>query len=312
MAPKCVAKPAKAPHKNAKVGAILSGISRAGPADMDMGSMVSGQSTSPPHLPSSLQSRFPLHHPFLLLQLAHSFPFPLHRPFLLLQLARFNDVDVMVAFGGLGTLPSMISNTVRSFILEIGVFSRSDVWLALCEMLASSNDILDYTTVVVMFANTIKGQCIVECRQISKDIPGVRAFGYKFKSCGTPGCHPTPADMCVYNRNEKVLLQCLKCLWRSANVKTDWDNVHFKRVNKVLSPRLFWHYYPASTALQNYFVEVTTGMTNAHAATSSHTGKGKKGVDKKNGKHQDIAADIKQDSEMVQFSPGCSLPMDLD
>jgi hypothetical protein len=224
-----------------------------------------------------------------------------------------NDVDFVVAFGGSGTLPSMISNTVRSFISEIGVFGRSDVWPALCEMLASSNDILDYTTVVVMYADTVKGQRVVECRQISKDIPGVRAFGYEFKSCGTPGCHPTPADMRVYNRNnETVFLQCLKCLWKSAKVKTDRDNTHFKRVNKVLSPRLFWHYYPASTALQNYFVEVTTGMADAHAATSSHTGKGKKGVDKKTGKRQDIAADIKQDSEMAQYSPGCSLPMDLD
>ncbi|KAG1746873.1 hypothetical protein EDB19DRAFT_1826261 [Suillus lakei] len=119
------------------------------------------------------------------------------------------------------------------------VFSHSDIWPALCEMLASSNDILDYTTVVVMFVNTIKGQRILECCQISKDIPGVRAFGYEFKSCGTLRMSSNASGhACVQSQQRD-------------------------RFSSMLEMPV--------------------------EATSSHTGKGKKGVDKKTGKRQDIA-----------------------
>ncbi|KAG2335983.1 hypothetical protein BDR05DRAFT_1006280 [Suillus weaverae] len=228
-------------------------------------------------------------------------------------LVRNHFVDFVLAFGGSGTLPSMVATTVRTFLLEIGVFGRTDVWSALCDTLASSNDLLDYTTAVLVYANTVNNQRVVECRQIAKDIPGVRAFGYEFKSCATPGCHPAPADMRVYNRGVKVHLRCLKCHWRSVPVKTDEDNKYFKRVNKVLSPQLFWHHFPPSTGLQNYFVEASAGLENTEAAATSQERKNRNGVDNKGkGKCRDIAKDIKQeDSEMAEYRLH-RLPMNLD
>jgi hypothetical protein len=185
-----------------------------------------------------------------------------------------NVVDFVLAFGGSGTLPSTVSNTVRSLVVDTGVFGRTDIWSAVCEMVASSHDFLDYTTAVVVYASTVDNRRVVECRQIGKDIPGTRAFGYEFKSCPTPGCHPAPADMRVHNQNIRVHLRCLKCNWRSACARNDEGNKHFKMLNKLAAPQLFWHHYPPSNDLQNYFVELTnTKQAQPHA---SQQGKGKR------------------------------------
>jgi hypothetical protein len=201
-------------------------------------------------------------------------------------------VDFVLAFGGSGTLPSTVSSTVRSLIMDTGVFGRTDIWSSLCEMVASSNDFLDYTTAVVIYACTVDNRRVVECRQIGKDIPGTRAFGYEFKSCPTPGCCPAPADMRVHNQNVKVHLRCLKCKWRSACARTDEDNKHFKRLNKLAAPQLFWHHFPPSTDLQNYFVE----LTKAEKAQPgpSQRGEGKKGKKSKSG--AEVTIDIQSNS----------------
>ncbi|KAG2108285.1 hypothetical protein DEU56DRAFT_760668 [Suillus clintonianus] len=218
-------------------------------------------------------------------------------------LVQSNMVDFVLAFGGSGTLPSMVSITVRSFIAETGVFGRTDVWTAVCDMLSSSNDFLDYTTAVVVYASTVENKRVVESRQIGKDIPGVRAFGYEFKACATPGCQPAPADMRVHNHGPKVQLRCLKCSWKSSSIRTDIDNKHFTKVNRVLAPQLFWHHFPASTNLQDFFVE-TTNAANELAAkerAASQNHKGKKG--KKNKRQMNIAANIQEDTEMLESKP---------
>ncbi|KAG2029991.1 hypothetical protein BDR03DRAFT_1017652 [Suillus americanus] len=213
-------------------------------------------------------------------------------------LVRNNLVDFVLAFGGSGTLPSTVCNTVRSLVMDTGVFGRTDIWSAVCDLMSSSNDFLEYTTAVVVFASTVENRRIVDCRQIGKDIPGLRAFGYEFKSCPTQCCQPAPADMRVHNRGVKVHLRCLKCNWRLVSARTNMDNKHFKRVNKLVAPQLFWHHYPPSTNLQNYFVELTN-VEHAQPASSDQD-KGKKGGDMK-GKskgHAEISSDIQEDSEM--------------
>jgi hypothetical protein len=194
-------------------------------------------------------------------------------------------------------LPSTVASAVRSFVTEIGVFGRTDIWPALCDMLAASNDFLDYTTAVVVFAETVDGRRVVESRQISKDISGVRAFGYEFKSCATPGCQPAPADMRVHNNGPRVHLRCLKCKWRSSAVRTDQDNKHFKRIRKLHAPQLFWHHFPPSTDLQNFFVEIT----NSDDAQSAppRVAKGGENKRKKRKIQAEIALDMQEDSEMA-------------
>jgi len=80
----------------------------------------------------------------------------------------------------------------------------------------ASNNFLDYTMAVVVFAETVDGRHVIESHQISKDISGVHTFGYEFKSCATPGCQPVPADMRMHNNGPRVHLHCLKCKWRSS------------------------------------------------------------------------------------------------
>jgi hypothetical protein len=166
-------------------------------------------------------------------------------------------VDFILAFSESGTLLSMVLSTVCSLIVDTGIFRHTNIWSSLCEMIASSNNFLHYTTVVVIYASTVDNQYIIECHQIGRDIPGTCAFGYKFKSCPTPGYCPAPADMCVHNQNFKVHLHCLKCKWRSACARTNENNKHFKQLKKLAVPQLFWHHFPPSTDLQNYFMELT-------------------------------------------------------
>jgi hypothetical protein len=118
-----------------------------------------------------------------------------------------------------------------------------------------------------------------------------------------------PADLRMYNRDSKVHLRCLRCKWRSTPVSTDEDNKHFKRIEKTLAPTLFWHHYPPSSDLQNFFVEQTNIHPNAKVAALSQTTKGGKGIDKKGkGKQRALAADIKEDWEIAADS---ALPMDI-
>ncbi|KAG2121485.1 hypothetical protein DEU56DRAFT_918171 [Suillus clintonianus] len=215
-----------------------------------------------------------------------------HHFFAVKELVQKNVVDFVLAFGGSGTLPSMIASIVRTFISDIGVFGKTDIWSAVCDMLASSNDFLDYTTAVVVFASTIDGRRIVECRQIGKDIAGLRAFGYEFKSCPTPGCQPTPADMRVFNNGPKVSLRCLKCTWRSTGVRNDEENQHFKKVNKVVAPQLFWHHFPASYGLQNFFVELTDSANKAKAKSAERGMKSKR----------QLQADMLEDANMLEVN----------
>ncbi|KAG1760802.1 hypothetical protein EDD22DRAFT_848227 [Suillus occidentalis] len=59
-------------------------------------------------------------------------------------------MEILLLWMGSGTLPFVISNTVRSFMMEIGVFGQKDVWAGLTQMLTTSNDFLGYTTAVVV------------------------------------------------------------------------------------------------------------------------------------------------------------------
>lgn len=215
-------------------------------------------------------------------------------------------VDFVLAFGGSGTLPSMISNTVRSFMMEMGVFGRKDVWAGLTQMLATSNDFLEYTTAVVVYSSYLTGQRTVECRQITKDSLGVRAFGFEFKACATQGCHPSAADMRVFNKDAKVHLCCLKCHWRSAWVRTDEDNEYFKRVHKIVAPTLFWHHFPPSIGLQNLFVEVSKPKAGAAASSSTiASGKksmGRRAIDKKGKGKRQLADEMKEGAAMIDIS----------
>ncbi|KAG1756183.1 uncharacterized protein EDB91DRAFT_1241280 [Suillus paluster] len=149
--------------------------------------------------------------------------------------------DFVLGFSGSGMLPSFISTIMRSLIVECG-------------------GILNYTTAVLVYATTTKGKQNVECHQIAKNSPGRHAFGTEYRSCGTAGCNLSVTNICVYNRSTgrpKVSLLCLKCGWTSVWVRTDEDNEHFKRVHPVLAPQVFWHHFPPSTGLQNFFVDLT-------------------------------------------------------
>lgn len=222
-----------------------------------------------------------------------------------------NQFEVVIGFGGSGTLPSMVSHTVRSFVVETGVFGRTDPWSAICHMLTSNHDVLDYSTAVVVYATVVNGSRQVECRQITKDAPGLRAFGYEFRSCGKPGCSPCAPDLRVFNRKERVRVRCLKCGWQSSWARTDRDNKHFKRVNALAAPQLFWHHFPPSPDLQNFFVDLTERQNAIAAQSAQRCRKGGQESQRKETlqKHRIY----QQDAKMLDLTEPNHLPdMDVD
>ncbi|KAG2062972.1 hypothetical protein BDR04DRAFT_1164401 [Suillus decipiens] len=164
-----------------------------------------------------------------------------------------NFVDFVVAFGGSGTLPSMVSDAMRRFVVETGIFGRTDIWRALYR----------------------EGYALLD----------------EFRSCPTPKCQPVPADMRVHNEGVKVHVRCSKCNWKSSAIRNDEENKHFKQVSKLCAPQLFWHHFPPSTDLQNFFVEVTKAAQL----------KGAKGEDKnrESKREANIAMDIVEDLRMA-------------
>lgn len=161
---------------------------------------------------------------------------------------------------------------MRSLIVETGVFGQTDPWSALRDILASNHQVLDHTTVVALYASSASGSRQVECRQIGKDTPASHAFGYQFKLCGTAGCDPGTTGIRVNHRKEKVQVRCTLCDWSSPWVRTDEDNQHFKRVNALTAPQIFWHHFPPSKELQEFFVSL-------EPRESEGRGEGRKGGD---------------------------------
>lgn len=186
-----------------------------------------------------------------------------------------NIFDFVVGFGGSGTLPTVVASAVRGFVVQCGLYGTGDIWASVCNMLTSNNEVLNYTTLVILYAVEVNGERQVESRQITKHAPPYHAFGYQFKACGTPGCNPNIHDITVHTSRQKVQLQCTKCNWRSGKVRSDTSNEYFKQVNPMKAPLLFWHHFPPSPALQNLFVSVARSMPTPRVEQSERGVAGK-------------------------------------
>ncbi|KAG1717612.1 uncharacterized protein EDB91DRAFT_1016389, partial [Suillus paluster] len=99
------------------------------------------------------------------------------------EMVQKDRLDFVVGFGGSGTLPPLVASIVRSFVVDAGVFGCTNVWSSFCDTISSAQSVLDHTTVVLVYAEVVNGIRQVECRQIAKNLPGLRAFGGDFNSC---------------------------------------------------------------------------------------------------------------------------------
>ncbi|KAG2046979.1 hypothetical protein BDR06DRAFT_977095 [Suillus hirtellus] len=223
----------------------------------------------------------------------------------LVSLVENDKFDFVLGFGGSGTSASQISHTVRSLIVETGVFGQTDPWSALRDILTSNHQVLDYTTVVLLYATTASVPRQMECRQIGKDAPALRAFGYEFKMCGTSGCDPGLKGIQVYNQKEKIRVRCTSCHWKSAWARNDEDNEYFKRVNALAAPQIFWHHFPPSKELQQFFIKLKQREPEG-------TSKGKKDGDKEGGDYHNTAFQPLEDAQMLDLGSEHSLAMDID
>jgi hypothetical protein len=170
--------------------------------------------------------------------------------------------DFIIGFGGSSTLPVNVGPMVQAFVRNATLFGIPDVWDSLCELLASSPDVLDYNTVVIVYGSYVEGRRIVESREIGKHRPPYRAFGHEFSACAKEGCRPEVSDNRVSTKNGKVRITCAKCQWTSAWVPIDRDNEYFFRVKHTIAPTLFWHHFPPSAGLRNFFVNSTQDMNS--------------------------------------------------
>lgn len=168
-------------------------------------------------------------------------------------------------------------------------------------ILTSNHQVLDHTTVVVLYTTTASGSRQVECCQIGKDTPASRAFAYEFKMCGKAGCDPGLKGIQVYNQKGKVRVGCTLCHWKSAWARNDEDNELFKRVNALTAPQIFWHHFPPSNDFQQFFVKL---KQRAPEGTSC-----KKGGEEK---CKTPTSQLPEDAQTLDFVSEHSLTMDID
>ncbi|KAG2062446.1 hypothetical protein BDR04DRAFT_1123937, partial [Suillus decipiens] len=71
----------------------------------------------------------------------------------LLTLVKEDIFDFIIGFGGASTLPVNVGPMVQSFVRNATLFGIPDVWDSLCELLASSPDVLDHNTVVIVYGS---------------------------------------------------------------------------------------------------------------------------------------------------------------
>jgi hypothetical protein len=150
---------------------------------------------------------------------------------------------------------------VLAFIRAAAVFGCTDVWKSLCDLLVTNPDVMEHTTVIVVYACYVDGKRTVESREVAKHSTH-RALGHKFSICGNKGCNSSMADTISVSVVENMVqLTCGQCQWHSAWLPTnqDNDNDHFLLVKPTITPLLFWHNFPRSPRLHKPFVDTVSG-----------------------------------------------------
>ncbi|KAJ8581503.1 hypothetical protein M405DRAFT_847007 [Rhizopogon salebrosus TDB-379] len=215
-----------------------------------------------------------------------------------------NDIfDFVIGFGGAGTLPTMVASAVRGFLLQCAVYGSSDLWASMCSMLTSNNELLDHTTLVMVYAVEVNGERRVESRQIAKHSLPFRPFGHEFRACGTSGCQPKAYDFTARTKKNAVHLVCTKCGWQSGKIRFDANNDHFKQLSPIKAPLLFWHHFPPSAALQNLFVSHgKSRLTSVVQGNGAGTGGGDTGKDKRAGKRRRVSSSDLWDEDAMDLS----------
>lgn len=179
--------------------------------------------------------------------------------------------DFVIGFGGSSTLPGFVGSTVLAFIRAAAVFGCTDVWKSLCDLLVTNPDVMEHTTVIVVYACYVDGKRTVESREVAKHSTR-RALGHKFSICGNKGCNSSMADdIGVSVVENMVQLTCGKCQWHSPWLPANQDNDHFLLVKPTITPLLFWHNFPRSPRLHKLFVDTVSGDNAQEGSRKKHT-----------------------------------------
>lgn len=176
--------------------------------------------------------------------------------------------DFVIGFGGPSTLPGFVGPTVLAFVRAAAVFGCTDVWESLCDLLVTNPDVLEHSTVIVVYVCYVDGKRTAESREVFKH-RAYQTFGYKFAACANEGCNSWMTETKGVSRIENMVrMTCGECWWKSACLSTDQDSNQILRVKPVTPPLLFWHKFPPSPELHKRFVDTMP-------STNSQAGKGK-------------------------------------
>ncbi|KAI9568139.1 hypothetical protein HD554DRAFT_2172537 [Boletus coccyginus] len=170
------------------------------------------------------------------------------------KLVEDDDFDFVIGFAGSSTLPTQVRNALSQVIERMGVDKTAGIWDTVMSVVGQDIHLLEVNSVVVVFKE--RGSSEVLARKIARHAPPMRPWGVEFRACATPQCDRTPFDFYVNNNNFDVRMRCRACGWVSAWVKERHWKEHVFRLDSTL-PKVFWHSYPPSHALQNIFVEAT-------------------------------------------------------
>ncbi|KAG2346657.1 hypothetical protein BDR05DRAFT_945663 [Suillus weaverae] len=106
---------------------------------------------------------------------------------------------LMEKFEGFETLPFMVASGVCSFIIEIGIFGCTDIWLAIYDMLVSSNDFLNYTMIRkdILGSSPSLLEMLVEVTNADEAQPASSHQGQGMKGVNKKGKRKYQADIAM-------------------------------------------------------------------------------------------------------------------
>lgn len=172
----------------------------------------------------------------------------------------------MLGFAGSSTIPAQIRNALSEVIERIGVDKTAGIWDTVARVIGQDLHLLEVNAVVIVYKERCSQEVVA--RKIARHSPPMRPWGFEFHACGSSHCEPRSQDFAMQNSDFDVRTSCRCCGWKSAWVKErHWKRCLF-RLDRTL-PNVFWHEYPASKALENLFVDITSEMEGSGASAGA-------------------------------------------
>ncbi|KAF7964828.1 hypothetical protein HWV62_2641 [Athelia sp. TMB] len=179
--------------------------------------------------------------------------------------------DLILGYGGVATIPSIIAYSLSKFIVKRITHKQTPRQLIESCIIG---DIDAMKACPVIYIVPEKGDVVA--RFVGHHHPPERVLGFDFHGCGGKGgeCEWTPGDTYWRTSKKTFSMECIRCSWRSVNLGTHdfnwitvWGSSH---------SRIFYYLFPPAIEQVEHFKRNVEKLTKPQ--DNSGAGKGGKKV----------------------------------